>query len=59
MARTVANKEIGNIRYDPVICDINSTELMDLVLKYYDQISVKYCKMIPLKMVYISVSVEG
>ena len=30
----------------------------DLVLKYYDQLSIKYRKMIPLKMVYIPVPPE-
>lgn len=30
----------------PIIRGINSTELVDLVLKYYDQLSVKYRKMI-------------
>ena len=34
----------------PIIRGINGTELVDLVLKYYDQLSVKYRKMIPLKM---------
>ena len=29
---------------------------VDLILKYYDQLSEKYRKMIPLKMVYIPVS---
>ena len=33
----------------PIIRGINGTELVDLVLKYYDQLSVKYRKMIPLK----------
>ena len=42
----------------PIICGINGTELVDLVLKYYDQMSVKYRKMIPLKMVYIPVPPE-
>ena len=35
-----------------------AAELVDLVLKYYDQLSVKYRKMIPLKMVYIPVPPE-
>ncbi len=39
----------------PIIRGINGTELVDLVLKYYDQLSEKYKKMIPLKMVYIPV----
>ena len=42
----------------PIIRGINGTELVDLVLKYYDQLSVKYRKMIPLKMVYIPVPPE-
>lgn len=42
----------------PIIRGINGTELVDLVLKYYDQLSIKYRKMIPLKMVYIPVPVE-
>lgn len=42
----------------PIIRGINGTELVDLVLKYYDQLSVKYRKMIPLKMVYIPVPRE-
>ena len=43
----------------PIIRGINGTELVDLVLKYYDQMSVKYRKMIPLTMVYIPVPPEG
>ena len=39
----------------PIIRGINGTELVDLVLKYYDDLSEKYRKMIPLKMVYIPV----
>lgn len=39
----------------PVIRGINGTELVDLILKYYEQLSEKYRKMIPLKMVYIPV----
>ena len=42
----------------PIIRGINGTELVDLVLKYYDQLSIKYRKMIPLKMVYIPVPPE-
>ena len=37
----------------PIIRGINGTELVDLVLKYYDQLSDKYRKMIPLKKVFI------
>lgn len=37
----------------PIIRGINGTELVDLILKYYENLSEKYRKMIPLKMVYI------
>ena len=40
----------------PIIRGINATELVELILKYYDNLSVKYKKMIPLKMVYIPIS---
>lgn len=40
----------------PIIRGINGTELVDLILKYYEALSEKYRKMIPLKMVYIPVS---
>jgi len=39
----------------PVIRGINGTELVDLILKYYEELSEKYRKMIPLKIVYIPV----
>lgn len=39
----------------PVIRGINGTELVELILKYYEDLSEKYKKMIPLKMVYIPV----
>ena len=39
----------------PIIRGINGTELVKLVLKYYDQLDGKYKKMIPLKMVYIPI----
>ena len=42
----------------PIIRGINGSELVDLVLKYYDQLSEKYRKIIPLKMVYIPVPEE-
>ena len=42
----------------PIIRGINGTELVDLILKYYDELSEKYRKMIPLKMVYIPVPSE-
>lgn len=40
----------------PIIRGINGMELVALVLKYYDDLSEKYKKMIPLKMVYIPVA---
>ena len=46
------------LKNTPIIRGINGTELVDLVLKYYDQLSEKYKKMIPLKMVYILVVTE-
>lgn len=39
----------------PIIRGINGTELVDLILKYYEALSEKYRKMIPLKMAYIPV----
>ena len=39
----------------PIIRGINGTELVDLILKYYEDLSERYRKMIPLKMVYIPV----
>jgi len=42
----------------PIIRGINGTELVDLILKYYDVLDEKYKKMIPLKMVYIPVGVD-
>lgn len=42
----------------PIIRGINGTELVDLILKYYEYLSEKYRKMIPLKMVYIPVARE-
>ncbi|SEL35861.1 restriction system protein [Ruminococcus sp. YRD2003] len=41
----------------PIIRGINGKELVDLILKYYDSLSEKYRKMIPLKMVYIPVKI--
>ena len=43
----------------PIIRGINGPELVDLILKYYEQLSVKYRRMIPLKMVYIPVAREN
>ena len=42
----------------PIIRGINGMELVDLIQKYYDKLSAKYRKMIPLKMVYIPVPPE-
>ena len=42
----------------PIIRGINGTELVDLILKYYEHLDDKYQKMIPLKKVYIPVSKE-
>lgn len=42
----------------PIIRGINGTELVELILKYYDNLSEKYKKMIPLKQVYILVPKE-
>ena len=42
----------------PIIRAINGTELVDLILKYYEDLSEKYRKMIPLKRVYIPVMKE-
>lgn len=42
----------------PIIRGINGTELVDLILKYYEDLSDKYRKMIPLKQVYIPVPKE-
>jgi len=39
----------------PIIRGINGTELVELVLKYYEQLNEKYKKIIPLKKVYIPV----
>lgn len=42
----------------PIIRGINGTELVDLILKYYEELNEKYRKMIPLKRVYIPVKNE-
>lgn len=42
----------------PIIRGINGTELVELILKYYEDLSSKYRKMIPLKRVYIPVPKE-
>lgn len=42
----------------PIIRGINGNELVDLILKYYEDLNPKYRKMIPLRMVYIPVPKE-
>lgn len=42
----------------PIIRGINGTELVNLILKYYDKLSEQYKRIIPLKMVYIPIAVE-
>lgn len=42
----------------PIIRGINGTELVDLILKYYENLGERYRKMISLKMVYIPVPKE-
>ncbi|MCG0885407.1 hypothetical protein IMAU10574_02797 [Lactiplantibacillus plantarum] len=42
----------------PIIRGINGTELVELILKYYDDLNAKYKKMIPLKQVDIPVPKE-
>lgn len=44
------------LQHTPIIRGINGNELVDLILKYYDDLSEKYKKMIPLKKVYIPVA---
>ena len=41
------------LRNTPIIRGINGTELVELILKYYDGLSDKYRQMIPLQKVYI------
>ena len=43
----------------PIIRGINGTELVDLVLKYYEQLDDRYQDMIPLKKVYIPIPKEA
>jgi len=43
------------LEHTPIIRGISGTELVELILKYYDKLSEKYRKMIPLKMVYIPI----
>lgn len=47
-----AQKYLNNT---PIIRGINGTELVALILKYYEALSEKYRKMIPLRMAYIPV----
>lgn len=42
----------------PIIRGIDGIALAELILKYYDQLSERYQKLIPLKMVYIPVPLE-
>jgi restriction system protein len=41
------------LKNTPIIRGINGTELVELILKYYDGLSDKYRQMIPLQKVYI------
>lgn len=50
-----AQKYLANT---PIIRGINGTELVELILKYYEDLNDKYQKMIPLKKVYIPVHME-
>ncbi len=43
----------------PIIRGINGSELVELILKYYDKLSEKYQKMVPLKKVYIPVALNN
>ena len=43
----------------PIIRGINGTELVDLILKYYEDLDEKYQRMIPLKKVFIPVLKEA
>ena len=42
----------------PIIKGINGSELVELILRYYDKLSDRYQRMIPLEMVYIPVPKE-
>lgn len=44
---------------NPMIRGINGTELVDLILQYYESLSKEYREMIPLKKVYIPISKES
>ena len=41
---------------NPIIRGINGSELVDLILKYYELLDEKYQQLIPLKKVYIPVT---
>ena len=59
---TLSNYTKNALKYleaTPIIRGLNGTELVELVLKYYDKLNEKYRKMIPLKMVYIPVAKEA
>lgn len=59
---TLSNYTKNAMKYlesTPIIRGINGGELVELILKYYDQLSERYQKMIPLKMVYIPVAIPG
>ena len=51
-----AQKYLSNT---PIIRGIDGDELVGLVLKYYEALDEKYRKLIPLKMVYIPVAMDG
>ena len=44
---------------NPIIRGINGTELVDLILQYYERLDDKYQNIIPLKKVYIPVVQEN
>ena len=45
-----------DIVHSTKVIELHETGLVDLILKYYHDLSDKYKKMIPLKMVYIPVA---
>lgn len=47
------------LKGSPIIRGINGIELVELILQYYEELSDKYQKLIPLNMVYIPVVPEG
>ena len=46
------------LKETPIIRGINGSELVELVLKYYDKLDMKYKRILPLKMVYIPIAKE-